>query len=314
MPPGPWAAQFLREHAGTCAAPKALRLVKGSHIVVRKLFDHDHAYIFQNADRRIIFAIPYEGDFTLIGTTDVEHQGPIGEARIDADEIALPVRAGEPLLRARGRAGRRGVELLRRASAARRRGGDPSAVTRDYLLELDDRSRRRCSRVGRQDHDLSQARRRGGRPAACAAARHARRRGRAGAVLPGGDLTAGSAAAAGPITDIARFDSRARARGIRSCPPRVRRRWRAQLRLARGAAAGRRRLGAEVAPGLYEAELRYLHDHEWARSADDVLWRRSKLGLHYERCRTRPRGELVRSSTPAATRAAATPPLEHAWN
>ena len=84
---GPWAAQFLAEHAH---APerKSLRLVKGSHIVVKKLFEHDHAYIFQNPDKRIIFAIPYEGDFTLIGTTDVEHRGAIGEAHIDASEIA----------------------------------------------------------------------------------------------------------------------------------------------------------------------------------------------------------------------------------
>ncbi|MBL0092751.1 MAG: FAD-dependent oxidoreductase [Piscinibacter sp.] len=82
---GPWAAQFLAEHAH---APerKSLRLVKGSHIVVPKMFDHDHAYIFQNPDKRIIFAIPYEGEFTLIGTTDVEHRGAIGQARIDADE------------------------------------------------------------------------------------------------------------------------------------------------------------------------------------------------------------------------------------
>ena len=65
-----------------------LRLVKGSHIVVQKLFEHDHAYIFQNADGRIIFAIPYERDFTLIGTTDIEHHGAIGEARAEPDEIA----------------------------------------------------------------------------------------------------------------------------------------------------------------------------------------------------------------------------------
>ena len=66
----------------------------------RKLFEHDHAYIFQNPDKRIIFAIPYEGDFTLIGTTDVEHHGAIGAARIDAARDRLPVRAGEPLFRA----------------------------------------------------------------------------------------------------------------------------------------------------------------------------------------------------------------------
>src|SRR2546430_947950 len=82
---GPRAARFLAEQAHR-PERKALRLVKGSHIVVPKLFEHEHAYIFQTPDRRIIFAIPYEGDFTLIGTTDVEHRGAIGEARIDADE------------------------------------------------------------------------------------------------------------------------------------------------------------------------------------------------------------------------------------
>ena len=82
---GPWAAQFLSEQAHV-PRPKSLRLVKGSHIVVPKMFDHDHAYIFQNPDKRIIFAIPYEQDFTLIGTTDVEHLGAVGEARINASE------------------------------------------------------------------------------------------------------------------------------------------------------------------------------------------------------------------------------------
>ena len=84
---GPWAAAFLMEQAQV-ADKVHLRLIKGSHIVVPKLFEHDHAYIFQNHDGRIIFAIPYEQDFTLIGTTDVEHHGPIGEARADPEEIA----------------------------------------------------------------------------------------------------------------------------------------------------------------------------------------------------------------------------------
>ena len=84
---GPWAAQFLADYAHAPRA-KALRLVKGSHIVVPQLFAHDHAYILQNTDKRIIFMIPYEGDFTLIGTTDVEHHGALGEARIDDSEIA----------------------------------------------------------------------------------------------------------------------------------------------------------------------------------------------------------------------------------
>ena len=87
--------------AHRAASAKSLRLVKGSHIVVPQLFEHDHAYIFQNPDKRIIFAIPYEGDFTLIGTTDVEHRGPVGAGAHRRRRDRLPVRAGEPLLRAR---------------------------------------------------------------------------------------------------------------------------------------------------------------------------------------------------------------------
>ena len=110
-----------------------------------RLFEHDHAYIFQNPDKRIIFAIPYEGDFTLIGTTDVEHPGAIGSAAHRRRGDRLPLRAGEPLLRAAGHAGRRGVELLGRAAAARRRIGRP--VGRDARLPARARHaarRRRC--------------------------------------------------------------------------------------------------------------------------------------------------------------------------
>ncbi|RYF65722.1 MAG: glycerol-3-phosphate dehydrogenase, partial [Comamonadaceae bacterium] len=89
---GPWAESFLRgvarPAAGEALATKHLRLVKGSHIIVPRIFDHDHAYIFQNPDKRIIFAIPYQQHYTLIGTTDVEVQGEPGTARIDEGEIA----------------------------------------------------------------------------------------------------------------------------------------------------------------------------------------------------------------------------------
>src|SRR5204863_9050974 len=133
---GPWAGQFLAEQVKLSRA-KSLRLVKGSHIVVPKLFEHEHAYIFQNPDRRIIFAIPYEREFTLIGTTDVEHLGAIGDAHIDAVETAYlceqasryfakPVKPTDVVWSYSG------VRPLLDDES-----GDPSAVTRDYLLELD---------------------------------------------------------------------------------------------------------------------------------------------------------------------------------
>ncbi|MEE7548468.1 FAD-dependent oxidoreductase, partial [Xanthomonas sp. Kuri4-1] len=83
---GPWAVSFL-DQVASVRHRHALRLVKGSHIVVPRLFEHDHAYIFQQPDRRIVFAIPYETDFTLIGTTDVDYQADPASPRIDADEV-----------------------------------------------------------------------------------------------------------------------------------------------------------------------------------------------------------------------------------
>ena len=133
---GPWAAQFLGEHAHL-PHDRNLRLVKGSHIVVPKLFEHQHAYIFQNPDKRIIFAIPYEHDFTLIGTTDVEHHGEIGGATIDDAEIAYLCEQAsryfaKPVMPADVVWTYSGVRPLLDDES-----GDPSAVTRDYSLELD---------------------------------------------------------------------------------------------------------------------------------------------------------------------------------
>ena len=131
---GPWAAQFLAEHAHA-PRPKSLRLVKGSHIVVPKMFEHEHAYIFQNPDKRIIFAIPYEGEFTLIGTTDVEIHGDPRGAAIDIDETAYLCEQASryfrrPITPADVVWSYAGVRPLLEDEA-----GDPSAVTRDYLLE-----------------------------------------------------------------------------------------------------------------------------------------------------------------------------------
>jgi len=281
---GPWAAQFLGEQAHVPQA-KSLRLVKGSHIVVPRMFDHAHAYIFQNPDKRIIFAIPYEGEFTLIGTTDVEHTGPIGEARIDESEIrylceqasryfAKPVTPGDVVWTYSG------VRPLIDDDS-----GDPSAVTRDYVLELDTAQATILTvwggkittfrKLAEEAADLLAG------PLAGAATRGAWTR---GASLPGGDLGAWVGRRKRPDIDFSRFVE---------C---IAQRW-PQLaagtawRLARAygtrietllAGAGKGgEPGAQVAPGLHEAELHYLHEHEWARSADDVLWRRSKLGLHY---------------------------------
>jgi len=278
---GPWAAQFLSEHAHLSHG-KALRLVKGSHIVVSRLFDHDHAYIFQNPDKRIIFAIPYERDFTLIGTTDVEHHGAIGAARIDESEIHYLC---EQASRYFARAVTPG-DVVWTYSGVRPllddESGDPSAVTRDYALELDATQAPLLTvwggkittfrRLAEDAADLLMQPL--GVPAERGAWTH-------GAFLPGGDLDPWIGPARRPDTDFERFEQAVRRRYPQRSADvlhRLARAYGARIDRVIGDAGAP---GAEVAPGLFECELRYLHDHEWARSADDVLWRRSKLGLHY---------------------------------
>jgi Glycerol-3-phosphate dehydrogenase len=134
---GPWVASFV-EHALGLPHRQRLRLVKGSHIVVPQLFEGEQAYILQNSDRRIVFAIPYEGDHTLIGTTDETYEGDPAKVVISPEEVAYLcqvindhfVKQISPADVVWTYAGVRPLHDDESASA--------SAVTRDYVLELDD--------------------------------------------------------------------------------------------------------------------------------------------------------------------------------
>ena len=289
---GPWAESFLREHAQAAAtealATKSLRLVKGSHIVVRRVFQHDHAYIFQNPDKRIIFAIPYENEFTLIGTTDVELPADalagFGKASINEQEIAYLCQQAsryfdKPVTPADVVWTYAGVRpLLDDAS------GDPSAVTRDYLLETHAEGGAPLlsvwggkittfRKLAEDAADLVGSML-GDRRAAWTQSAH----------LPGGDLRDWIGAPQRPDTDFERLVTAVGQRHGWLPPAMARRLARAyggRIGRVLGGAARLEDLGPEIAPGLHDAELRYLVREEWARSADDVLWRRSKLGLHY---------------------------------
>ena len=267
---GPWAEHFLR---GQQLPARGLRLVKGSHIVVDQRFTHDHAYIFQAPDGRIIFAIPYQGRFTLIGTTDVElpdDAPPPAQAQIEAAEVdylceqasrylARPVTPSDVLWTYAG------VRPLLDE------GGSASSVTRDYLLEADAGAAPLLNVWGGK---LTTYRKlaEDGATQLGAMLDGPRKPWTAHARLPGGDL--------GPHgVDIAGFTAALQARHPQRRAAEV-----ARLALAYGSVAAEllaAPTGDEVAPGLFENELRHLVDHEWARSAEDVLWRRSKLGLHY---------------------------------
>jgi len=275
---GPWAAEFLRDQAHQPPA-HSLRLVKGSHIVVNRLFEHDNAYIFQNPDRRIIFAIPFEGRYTLIGTTDVEHRGPVGEARIADDEVAyLCEQASRYFLRPVTPSDvvwhYAGVRPLLGDGH-----GDASAVTRDYQLDLDTAAAPLLTVWGgkittfrRLAEEVADA--------LCRSLGLGTGPWTARAHLPGGDLRAWIGPPHRPDLDFMRFEEVLAKRHPAWAPA-----LRHRLARCHGARIdlvvdGSQALGEEVAPGLYESELQYLHRHEWARTAEDVLWRRTKLGLH----------------------------------
>jgi len=282
---GPWAESFLRGSAraahGEALASRSLRLIKGSHIVVPRCFAHDHAYIFQNPDKRIIFAIPYEQAFTLIGTTDVELQGDPAAARIDADETAYLCEQASRYLRQPVRPEQvvwsySGVRpLLDDAS------GDPSAVTRDYLLEPNTEAAPLLSVWGGKITTFRKL----AQEAADEVGRmlgEVRAPWTEGAFLPGGDFSAWIGATQHPVADFARLLQAVQARYPALPVGLVHRLVRAYgSRIGQVLPPVGQSLGAEVAPGLFEAELHYLCRQEWATQADDVLWRRSKLGLHY---------------------------------
>ncbi|KVL02480.1 glycerol-3-phosphate dehydrogenase [Burkholderia ubonensis] len=271
---GPWVGDVLHGALGR-GAQHSVRLVKGSHIITRRLFDHDHAYIFQNPDKRIIFAIPYERDFTLIGTTDVEYTNDPAKVAIDGNETQY-------LCDSINRYFKRKISpadvhwtysgvrpLLEDENAA-----NASAVTRDYRLEMDDGAGAPLLSVfGGKITTFRKLAEEAG-DLLCRALGRDAAPWTAGAPLPGGDIA------------NAKFDAFAAQFAARHpwLPAELARRYaRAYGTRAErvvGNAKSLADLGAAIAPGIHEAELRYLRDVEWATRAQDVLWRRSKLGLH----------------------------------
>jgi glycerol-3-phosphate dehydrogenase len=271
---GPWVMSVLRDTLGK-QSQRNLRLAKGGHIVVRRLFEHDHAYLLQNPDKRILFAIPFERDFTLIGTTDVEFEGDPSAASITDAEIAyLCEMANRYFAHAISPAdvvwSYSGVRPLLADEAA-----NLSAVTRDYLLESDATSER-APLLSVFGGKITTYRRLAEDALALLAQSlsHMKSAWTAGAPLPGGDI---------PDADFERFLVEFR-RSAPWLPEALARRYaRAYGTRVDRLLAGARSLtdlGEDFGGGLFEAEITYLVDQEWAQTAEDVLWRRSKLGLH----------------------------------
>ncbi|WP_374828177.1 glycerol-3-phosphate dehydrogenase [Mycoplana dimorpha] len=270
---GPWVDKVLSRALGQNQVHN-VRLVQGSHIVVRKKFADPRAYFFQNPDGRIIFAIPYQDEFTLIGTTDRDYEGDPGDARISDEEIDYLCRSASEYF----------VEPVRREDIVWTYSGvrplfDDGAskaqeATRDYVLKLDGTGRqapllnvfggklttyRRLAesaldRIGEAIGEKGQ-------------------RWTAGSHLPGGDFGVGAFEA--QVDGLLRrypFLAAAHAR-------RLVRLYGTRAATLLGEARSIGDLGRHFGSDLYELEIRWLMAEEWALHAEDVLWRRTKRGL-----------------------------------
>jgi glycerol-3-phosphate dehydrogenase len=278
---GPWVAQVLGEVLKD-QAPAHVRLVQGSHIVVPRLYDHDRCYLFQEADGRIVFAIPFETDFTLIGTTDLDFTGDADRVRISAEEIDYLCRAASlyftaPITPAQVVWSYSGVRPLYGEKATR-----AQDATRDYVLTLDAPSDGLGTLAAAALHvfggKITTSRRLAeaalarlaphlppptGNPAGWTAKR----------ALPGGDFPADgfevlhdNIARRFPFLGATTARRLVRAYGTRA-------------NVLLDGVRGPDDMGRDFGAGLSERELQYLARAEFARTGEDVLWRRSKLGL-----------------------------------
>ncbi len=268
---GPWVADVVRNVARQNSS-EGVRLVRGSHIVTRSLFDHEKCYFFQGTDGRIIFAIPYETDFTLIGTTDAEHQGDPREAICTPEERDYLLHFANDYFKESLTAD----DVVWTYSGVRPLYDDgaksATAATRDYVLSLDDTGAPLLSvfggkittyRVLAEDAWEKLARyfpKAGGKWTA-------------GVALPGGDFAVdGVQAQIGALMLTYPFLTDRWAR-------RLIRAYGTDAKEILGSATSAADLGRDFGATLSEAEVRWLITHEYAREAADVVWRRSKLGL-----------------------------------
>lgn len=274
---GPWVDDILAQGIGSNLS-KNVRLVQGSHIVVPKLYEHDRAYIFQNADERIIFALPYEGDYTLIGTTDQDYHGDPADIKITDQEKTYLCDAASEYFKQPVKE----KDIVWTYSGVRPLYDDGASAaqeaTRDYVLRADgddDQAaiinifggkittyRRLAESMLKEIEDKIGKR---------------GKRWTANSTLPGGDF------APGEFDEIVAklrskynfLDEAFASRLIRSYGTLA---WKVL-----GDASSIKGLGTDFGQSLSEREVRYLIEHEWATNEKDVLWRRTKLGIRFSK-------------------------------
>jgi len=295
---GPWVEEVIRQRLRTNIADH-VRLVRGSHIVVKRLFAHERAYIFQNADGRICFAIPYEEDFTLIGTTDQDHHASPGEAFCTSEErdylcravseyFEKPVRPEDVVWTYAG------VRPLYDDGADK-----AQSATRDYVLKLED-SDAALPLLNVFGGKITTYRRLSEAALAKLAPYYPgmNQPWTADKALPGGDFPVSEA---GRMVDRLGRDYPFLDEGHRR---RLVRAYGSESWRILGEADDAGALGRRFGDGLYECEVRFLMEEEWAREAADVLWRRSKLGLRLDRREAAALDDWMRANRPARQAAA----------
>lgn len=296
---GPWIDHVLAETVGQHNVHN-VRLVQGSHIVVRKKFDDPRAYFFQNRDGRIIFSIPYEDEFTLIGTTDRDYDGDPHEVKITQAETdylcdAASEYFAEPVKPEHIVWTYSGVRPLYDDGATK-----AQEATRDYVLKAEGREGQapivnifggKITTYRRLAESMLEI-----------IEKHLGSKGKpwtVSAALPGGEF-----AVTGFDAEVAKLKS-----AYPFLEPgfarRLTRLYGTRAKTLLGAAKSEADLGHNFGSDLYEAEVRYLVEHEWAVTAEDVLWRRTKRGLKLSKEQAEALEEFLHGISPGVHHAAA---------
>lgn len=269
---GPWVKQFF-DQSLALPSPYGIRLIKGSHIVAPRVHSQPQAYILQNEDKRIVFVIPWLDEFSIIGTTDVEYKGDPQNVRIDESEIRYLLQVynryfKKPLLR---------EDIVWSWSGVRPLCDDesdsPQAITRDYRLDIGDENGQ-APLLSVFGGKLTTYRK---------LAEHAMEKltpyykgiGPAwtkDAILPGGDIGGARDSYAVQLRHRYPFITESMARHYAHT-------YGSNSEWLLGEARSLADLGENFGHEFYQAELKYLVEHEWVRCLDDAIWRRTRMGM-----------------------------------
>ncbi|MFM6906396.1 MAG: glycerol-3-phosphate dehydrogenase [Acinetobacter tjernbergiae] len=272
---GPWVAQFIKQDL-QLQSPYGIRLIQGSHIIVPKLYEGDKAFIMQNDDRRIVFAIPYLDQYTMIGTTDHEYEGDPAQVKITQEEIDYLIEVSNAHFKKQLTQ----ADIVSTFAGVRPLCDDesdnPSAITRDYTLALSKDADDQAPLLSVFGGKLTTYRK---------LAESAMQQLKAFFPEMQGSWTATEALPGGEnMQSVAQLIQEIRAQ-ITDASDALAKRWAcaygSRVWNFLGEVTSVEQLGQHFGQGLYVKEVDYLCTAEWVTTSQDVLWRRSKLGLNF---------------------------------